>query len=44
MTFEITHINGETVTYSFDPRHGKDAKKFYRLLAKQGKIAGWRVV
>ena len=44
MSFEITHINGETVTYSFDPKHEKDAKKFYRYLVKQGKIAGWRVV
>jgi hypothetical protein len=44
MTFEITRINGDVITYSFDPKHEKDAKSFYRLLVKNGKIAGWRVV
>ena len=44
MTFEITRTNGDVINYSFDPKHEKDAKKFYRFLVKQGKIAGWRVV
>ena len=44
MTFEITRSNGDVINYSFDPKHEKDAKKFYRLLVKQGKIASWRIV
>lgn len=44
MTFEITRIDGDVMTYSFDPKHEKDAKSFYRLLVKQGKILAWRML
>ena len=44
MTFEITRIDGDVMTYSFDPKHEKDAKRFYRLLVKQGKILAWRML
>lgn len=41
MTFVITRNDGKVVTYSFDPRHTEDAKKFYRSLVRRGVIASW---